>query len=183
MMKYLIAFLFGFAYLIYKPSSRSHLKISKNHKFVKPKKFKPKLNQTREVLELLILSLSAGMTVPRAISKVSQYSKTLLATELNTATQNHVFGGSFEQELVRIGQIDTYWRLITSQLQLSFEQGARILENLIELDEFFIDLERSQIMRKVRSAGVRSVLPLGICFLPAFLVVVVIPLVASIIQF
>jgi pilus assembly protein TadC len=92
-------------------------------------------------------------------------------------------GGSFEKEFLELAKQDRYWKLLVGQLKQSWDQGAMILDNLIDLSYFLLDIERSQTMQKVRSAGVKSVLPLGICFLPAFILVVVIPLVVSFINF
>jgi pilus assembly protein TadC len=141
------------------------------------------ISETRAVIDLLILTISAGMTIPSAISMISQTSKTYLAAQLNQALLSQNMGGSFEKEFLDLANQDRYWKLLIGQLKQSWDQGAMILDNLIDLSYFLLDIERSQTMQKVRSAGVKSVLPLGICFLPAFILVVVIPLVVSFINF
>lgn len=179
----LTACLLGLALYLSKPLPKVAGKQSK--KIQKEKKHPNSKNiaDTRDVVELLILTIASGMTIPKAISTTADNSESELASKLGLAIKSHNLGGSLEQELLKIAQLDRYWRLIIRQLQQSWEQGSTILENLIELNEYFIDLERAQILKKVRSAGVRSVLPLGACFLPAFMLVVVVPLVASLVNF
>ncbi len=153
-----------------------------NRKLFK-KEEKLNVQEIREVVELLSLALYSGMTVPMAIRNLNQFCESNLAKQLLSAVNSQSLGANLNQELQVISAKNKYWKLITSQLQISWEQGASITDNLIELNEFFIDLERAQILKKVKSAGVRSVIPLGLCFLPAFMLVVVIPLIAGLIQF
>lgn len=171
------------AYYLHKPLPRFSLHKSQQ-KRIKPKSFsKPPIEKTREVSELLILSLSAGMTVPAAIGLVSCQSDSELAKALNQAFQNHMFGANLTDELNELFSRDQYWKLLIRLLQQSWEQGATILENLTELNEYLLELERATVLRKVKRAGVLSVLPLGLCFLPAFGLVAVLPLVASLFNF
>lgn len=140
---------------------------------------KPNFETTREVIEILILCLSSGMTVPAAVRIVSVESNTQLAKQLGLAFQNHQFGANLSAEFEQIAAQDQYWKFLVRLLQQSWQQGATILENLTELNDYLLELERAMVLRKVKRAGVMSVLPLGICFLPAFGLVVVLPLVAS----
>ncbi len=139
------------------------------------------IHETREVVDLLVLNISAGMTVPKALSKTAEHCDHELAEQLGKVIRSHNLGANVEKELNQISNQDRYWKLVVNLLRQSWERGAKILENLIELSEFLVDLEKSATLQKVRSAGVRSVLPLGLCFLPAFILVVVIPLVAGLI--
>lgn len=153
-----------------------------NRNWIK-KEEKVNTQEIREVVELLSLALCSGMTVPMAIRNINKNCNSDLAKQLLVAVNSQSSGANLNKEFQEISAKNKYWKLITSQLQISWEQGARITDNLIELNEFFIDLERAQILKKVKSAGVRSVIPLGVCFLPAFMLVVVIPLIAGLVQF
>ena len=150
-------------------------------KFKRTKKLSHPISETREVVDFLVLTISAGMTVPSAIHKTAQLCEYELASQLGQVVRGHNLGASVESELIQIANQDRYWRLVVNQLRQSWERGATILENLSELSEFLVDLEKSATLQKVRSAGVRSVLPLGLCFLPAFILVVVIPLIAGLV--
>lgn len=141
----------------------------------------PKVAETRATVDLLVLTISSGMTIPSAITTTSEICKFEFASKLGNAIKNQMLGGDFSTEMTELANRDRYWKLVGNQLKQSWDHGSMIMENLVDLSEYLVDLERSQTMQKVRSAGVRSVLPLGLCFLPAFLLVVVVPLIASLI--
>ena len=183
MMELITAVLISTAYFLRKPIPKYKKALNKPKSSKSKKALKVNLTQTREAVEILILTLSSGMTIPRSVQVASNYSNSPLIQKLQIAFKNHSLGANLETELKGISDLDKYWKLVTVQLQLSWEQGARILDNLSELDEFLIDLERSQILKKVKSAAVKSVIPLGLCFLPAFMLVVVVPLIAGLIKF
>jgi pilus assembly protein TadC len=182
---FLVSSLIGVSVYFSKPLSQ----IGRLHGTSKKKKSrieKPKaksLSETREVVNFLILNISAGMTIPKAIATTTKLSDTELSRYLGKAIRSHSLGSSIDQELIQLEQLDRFWKLLIRQLRQSWEHGATIQENLVELSDYLIDLEQAQILKKVRSAGVKSVLPLGLCFLPAFMLVVVVPLIAGLINF
>jgi pilus assembly protein TadC len=139
------------------------------------------ISQTRAIVDLLVLTISAGMTIPQAIKSTAEICEYDFAKLLNNAVKHHLLGGNLSSALNNLAAEDRYWKLTINQLKQSWDHGSMILENLSELSSYLLDLEKSQTMKKVKSAGVRSVLPLGLCFLPAFILVVVVPLVASLI--
>jgi pilus assembly protein TadC len=178
-----VAILSAISFYFRKPLPRIGKVNSQNPKSKRKQTKVHSISETRAVIDLLILTISAGMTIPSAINTISLNSKTNLAAQLNQALLSQNMGGSFEKEFLELAKQDRYWKLLVGQLKQSWDQGAMILDNLIDLSYFLLDIERAQTMQKVRSAGVKSVLPLGICFLPAFILVVVIPLVVSFINF
>ena len=183
MQEVIVAISIGLAIYLRKPIPiyRSKKRLQQNSRVKKTEK--QNLALTREAVEVLILTLAAGMNVPQSINTLATHSQSPFATELSAAVKSHALGANLIGEFEQVGNKDRYWKLITSQLQLSWAQGAKILDNLTELNDFLIDLHRAQILRKVRSAGVKSVIPLGICFLPAFMLLVVVPLLSGLIHF
>ncbi len=141
------------------------------------------IDKTRAVSELIVLALAAGMTVPAAIALVAKESDSDFAKELGLVFKNHQLGGNLSYELNQLASLDKYWSLVVKLLQQSWQRGSTILENLTELNDYLVELERSNVLRKVKRAGVLSVLPLGFCFLPAFGLVVVLPLIGSLFSF
>lgn len=148
----------------------------------KAAKYKVSIQDTRQYIELLILALTSGMTTPTAIKQSCLISDSHFAQELSKAVKAYELGANFEVELQDVGAKDKYWKFVTNLLRQSWEQGSAITENLTELNAYLVDLERAQILKKVRSAAVKSVIPLGVCFLPAFIAVVVVPIVAGLSQ-
>ena len=183
MLDILAATCLALAFYLRKPLPRlAHSKI-RTQKTNKQAALKEDLANTREVTELLILSLSSGMTVPQAINTVAMESETLLADQLGRVFRNYQLGADLAIELNEIASKNQHWKFIARLLEQSWQQGATILENLAELNDYLLELERTTILRKVKRAGVMSVLPLGFCFLPAFGLLVVIPMIGSLITF
>lgn len=183
MSEFIAAISISLAYYLTKPLPKIEISRFRKQSTKKEKLAAPRLENTREVVELLILSLSSGMTIPAAVRTVATESNCYLASELGKAFQNHQFGADLADELSPIAIQNQYWKLLVRLLQQSWQQGATILENLTELNDYLLELERATVLRKVKRAGVMSVLPLGFCFLPAFGLVVVLPLVASLLEF
>lgn len=179
----LIALTIAFAIYLRFPfkSHTKKLQRKESKKFGKVKEENHPIRETREVVDLLVLTISTGMTIPNAITKTNLLCSHELANQLGNVIKSHNLGASVDAELIKVANIDRYWKLVVNQLRQSWERGATVLENLSELSDFLVDLEKSVTLQKVRSAGVRSVLPLGLCFLPAFILVVVIPLVAGLV--
>ena len=179
MLEIITAICLALAYYLRKPLPRFANRKIKTQKTQMQTEPKENLASTREVTELLILALSAGMTVPQAINTVSMESEALLANELGKVFRNYQLGADLTFELNELAIKNQHWKFIASLLVQSWQQGATILENLAELNDYLLELERATILRKVKRAGVMSVLPLGFCFLPAFGLLVVFPMIGS----
>jgi Flp pilus assembly protein TadB len=64
-------------------------------------------------------------------------------------------------------------------LRRSAESGAPVVEALDRLAEDLREVGRTEIEARVRQVEVRTAVPLGVCLLPAFLLLGVVPLVAG----
>ena len=64
-------------------------------------------------------------------------------------------------------------------LRRSAESGAPVVEALDRLSEDLRESRRSEVEARVRQVEVRTAAPLGVCLLPAFLLLGVVPLVAG----
>lgn len=179
MLEIIAAICLALAYYLRKPLPRFTIRKIKTQKTQKQTELKENLASTREVTELLILALSAGMTVPQAMNTSAMESKALLANELGKVFRNYQLGADLAIELNELAIKNQHWKFIARLLEQSWQQGATILENLAELNDYLLELERATILRKVKRAGVMSVLPLGFCFLPAFGLLVVFPMIGS----
>lgn len=146
----------------------------------------PRLRRRRERLEatlphgvdLLAACLAAGQEPGRALEEVARALDGPLAQELAVV--------SFR---LRLG-VDpvTVWRSVARHPQLgalgrcvarAVDSGASVSEAMSRLAEDMRRDARARVEAKARSVGVRAALPLGVCMLPAFVLVGVVPLVAS----
>lgn len=131
-----------------------------------------------QALELLSACLAAGMPLRQA-----------------TAAVGHSFDGPVGEDLGQVvslvnlglGDVEAWstlrsspqWRATVVDLARSVDAGTRLVEVLLHHARDARNLRRTAIEVRAKGVGVRSVLPLMVCFLPAFLLVGVVPTVAS----
>ena len=71
---------------------------------------------------------------------------------------------------------------IARSIQRSADSGAPLADLLLRAADELRSQRRSSLEAAARSVGVKAVGPLGACFLPAFMLLAVVPLVASLIE-
>ena len=136
------------------------------------------LLESPQALELLAACLGAGMPVRVA-----------------TAAIVAAFDGPVSEDLGRVNALTALgsaeadaWRSLGDHPQLgaaardlarSVESGTRLAECLRQHAEAAREHRRAALQVRARSVGVRSVLPLMVCFIPSFLLLGVVPTVAS----
>jgi pilus assembly protein TadC len=64
----------------------------------------------------------------------------------------------------------------------SHASGAPVTEAIERLAEELADRARADVEDRARAVGVRAAVPLGLCFLPAFLLLGIVPLVAGLVS-
>lgn len=131
-----------------------------------------------QALDLLASCLAAGLPVRAALRAVAE-------------VFDGPLGGDLDQvlRLTELGHDDAAaWRTLADHEQLgaaaldlarSVETGAMLVESLLLHAEIARDQRCGQVEAAARRVGVRSVLPLMLCFLPSFLLLGIVPTVAS----
>lgn len=133
-----------------------------------------------EVCDLLSVCLDAGLPLRRACAVVAAAMPGPVAEDLGRVTAL-VAAGAHEPDAWRSLAEAEPWRRLVIDLARSVESGsavATVLHHHAEDARVAAELTREV---RARTAGVRSVLPLMLCFLPAFFLVGVVPLVASLV--
>lgn len=128
--------------------------------------------------ELLAACLRAGRPPDRAVEVVSHAIDGPLGAEL-----------AFVAETLRLGaDADVAWSRFLNEPGLerfgrsmvrAWRGGAPLADILDRLADDARRACRTDADRRARAVGVKAALPLGVCFLPAFLLIGVIPLVAA----
>ncbi len=146
----------------------------------------PRVRRRREQLEdglphavdLLSACLSAGQEPGRALGHVAEVLDGALAEELGAIAFR-----------LRLGADPTsVWRSVSAHPQLgplgrcvvrAVDSGASVSEAMHRLAEDLRRESRARVESRARAVGVKAAVPLGVCMLPAFVLVGVVPLVAS----
>lgn len=138
--------------------------------------------QLPEVLGLLVSALSAGAPTRVAVAEVAAVSPAESRALLETVG-SHLRVGRSEQEAWQQVADDVVlapvWGRPARDLARNATSGSAVIAVLqVHAQEARAEL-RSQVEKQARTVGIRSVLPLMTCFLPAFVLVGVVPIIAG----
>ncbi len=136
------------------------------------------VRDTPLMLDLLAACLAAGLPSRAACRTVAAAFDSPLSADLNRVVA-----------LTELGASDAdAWRSLMDHPQLApaaadlarcLESGTRLAETLRSHAAGARDRQREAAMVRARAVGVRSVLPMMTCFIPAFILLGVLPTVAS----
>ena len=129
-------------------------------------------------MDLLSACLAAGQAPGPAVEQVAAADDGPLGEELAAVTTR-----------LRLGADPvTVWRELADHPQLgrlgrcvarAVDSGASVAEAMTRLAEDLRRDARARVEGRARAVGVKAALPLGLCMLPAFVLVGVVPLVAG----
>lgn len=133
-----------------------------------------------QVCDLLACCLEAGLPLRRAVEVVAGACRGPVAEDLGRLI-----------DLVRVGEPEAAaWRALAAQpvwqrlavdLARSVESGSEVADAVRHHAELARQDTQQEQETRARAAGVRSVLPLTVCFLPAFFLIGVVPIVAGLV--
>jgi Flp pilus assembly protein TadB len=132
-----------------------------------------------DAVDLLAACLAVGRAPLDALAAVAEAVDEPLAGELRTVVIRLDLGADpvvvWSDVAVRPGPLGALGRTVARSL----ETGAPIADGLGQLADDLRRRRRCVADRRARSVGVRAAAPLGLCFLPAFVLVGIVPSVIS----
>jgi pilus assembly protein TadC len=137
-----------------------------------------KLRELPEALDLLNVCLRAGQPLRIATVTVSSAMGAPISSLLDSVSHGISVGMSDERAWGALSS-DPVLGVVAGDIARSATWGTSITDVLSQHSR---DLRRAGIQKQVKaakSAGVKSVLPLGLCYLPAFVLLGVVPVIAA----
>jgi pilus assembly protein TadC len=134
-----------------------------------------------QALEIIRLGISSGMTIGDVLEYTQKHTTQTASQELELGLNQFRMGFPLSRGLEEIAIANPGWRSISDALITSLHSGSPIADQLADVEfvlQSSIDTEK---LKRIKSVAVKSVLPLGMCFLPAFMLLAVIPIVAGLI--
>lgn len=129
-------------------------------------------------LDVFACCLRAGAPLDAALATTAEAVNSTLAERLRRAARGLRLGATTGEALSELDGVPAAER-ITAAIDRSVDTGAMLADGLTLLaEELRVEAEQSALARAHR-AGVWMVLPLCLCFLPAFIVAGLIPVVIS----
>jgi len=129
--------------------------------------------------DLLAACLAAGLPLRRAVDVVADAMGGPVADDLRQVTALVATGEPEATAWRGLAGSSPPWRRLAVDLARSVESGTAVVGTLHEHARLTREAAEAVQERRARTAGVRSVLPLMVCFLPAFFLVGVVPIVAG----
>ena len=130
------------------------------------------------VVDLMTAALAAGSAPTTALAVVAEVVDPVMGEELRSWTTRSALGADPVTVWSSMARHPQLGRLGTT-LHRSAESGAPVAEALQRLAEDLRARRRAAVEERVRQVEVRAAVPLGVCLLPAFVLVGVVPLVAG----
>jgi len=134
-----------------------------------------------QALGIIQLGISSGMTISDALQYAQKHSSNAASHELEQVLNQFRMGFPLSRGLEEMAIVNPGWRAVSDALVTSLQSGSPISDKLTDVEfvlQSSIDTEK---LKRIKSVAVKSVLPLGLCFLPAFILLAVIPIVAGLI--
>ena len=130
-------------------------------------------------LEIIQLGLSSGMTIGDALEHSQKHSPSAAAQELECGLNQFRIGLPLARGLEQIAIDNPGWRSISDTLITSLNSGSPVADQLADVAFIMQSSIDTEKLKRIKSVAVKSVLPLGLCFLPAFILLAVIPVIAG----
>jgi pilus assembly protein TadC len=189
-MKILAIFLIGIATYIWFPLPRrkaatQRVDVEQIESNFEPAELEFKSASRLEILrtlEIIQLGVSSGMTISDALEYAQKNSPLPVAQELERGLKQFRIGYPLACGLNEIALENSHWRLISDTLITSLNTGNSIANQLVDVAFILQSAIDTEKLKRIKAVAVKSVLPLGLCFLPAFILLAVVPVVAGMIR-
>jgi hypothetical protein len=137
--------------------------------------------QVAHMASTVSLCLSAGVS-PVAMWTVISRSNDPQAARVAAIVIREIEAGAHIPTVYRnLAEQEPRLRPLLALLANAYESGVSVAAGIAGLATKMLIREHDVIVQNVRTIGVKATLPLGGCFLPAFIVLAVVPLAASLI--
>lgn len=141
------------------------------------------VDELPEVVDLLALAVSTGLTVPLAVGVVAERGVGRIAASLGrsveAATQGGVLSDALDAVVVELGdEVRPLVRVLTGALR----DGTEVVPALDRLAGEVRVQRRRAAEERARRLPVQLLFPLVVCVLPAFALLTVVPLLAGALQ-
>ena len=148
-------------------------------------KTEPKVASSTEILkalEILRLGIGSGMTISDAFQFAQMHSPRAASLELDQGWNQFRLGFPLSHGLANMAAANPGWQAISDTLTTSLQAGSPIADQLADVEFVLQSAIDTEKLKRIKSVAVKSVLPLGLCFLPAFILLAVVPIIAELIS-
>lgn len=140
------------------------------------------LDELPELIDVVALGLSAGMSFDAALGVYCEHYRTSLSAHMGEAMRSWQLGVKSRQEALRQLaaqiQVDAFSAFVGTVTE-SLAFGAPLVETLVEQAEAVREARRADQEEAIEKTPVKMLIPTGVLTLPAMLIAILGPLFAS----
>lgn len=131
------------------------------------------------VVERLAICIAAGLSIPDSLRHAATSRQTPATRQIESALQLYDLGQDLPSVIQGIAVQNSQWTPVVAVLNAGYLHGAPTVGAFDAILEHLYAAGHHKLLTKIRRVSVQSVIPLGCCFLPAFIILTVVPIVAS----
>ncbi|WP_051197023.1 type II secretion system F family protein [Jonesia quinghaiensis] len=128
------------------------------------------------VIDLLITLLTSGHSLPSALTCIGEELKGVEGVALSQVATALIQGASWDEAWV---VAPPRFLFLRDALRHGWHQGASVTSSLAATREQILHQGKDQAQASAQALGVNIALPVGLCYLPAFVLVGVVPTLVS----
>lgn len=137
------------------------------------------ISQCAQLTATMAVCGSAGVTTSAMWRIISESQNSAIANVGREVSLKLASGQDLASAYARVTEMHSPLKPALALHLAAHESGASIFGALTQLTSDMLARENDEVTARVRALGVKATLPLGGCFLPAFLLVAVVPMAAS----
>lgn len=137
--------------------------------------------QAPQVADMLAACAAAGVPLPRALSVVADAADAPIRNLLASAAARTALGADPEEAWLPMAE-ESATAPIARAILRATSTGSAVAASLADAADELRAAARSSVEQQAQAVAVKTVGPLGVCFLPAFVLIGVVPLVAALLD-
>ncbi|OZG53832.1 type II secretion protein F [Alloscardovia macacae] len=131
------------------------------------------------ILEMLEVTLAKGVSLPRALSVLGSVLKSAEGECLCDVAERLSFGTSWDSAWKDARAESDLLGIVHDVLEPAYKRGASPTLRIENAIEQLQDIENYALSSATHELSVRILMPLGLCFLPGFVALTVVPLLSA----
>jgi len=133
-------------------------------------------------IDRFALCMSAGLGVSESLDRSSSVGPDSLQHDIESVVTAMRLGQTVDGALLSLAESQPQLSAFADIVSRSHRSGAPLAESVDSLNDFTRQAITSDATRRIRSVGVKAVLPLGLCFLPAFVLLAIVPVIVGLVK-
>ena len=130
-------------------------------------------------LDYLHMCLESGLSISDSLIRIEANLGGRLAIDVNRINELYRLGAPINEAVELVALEHSTWQRLSEIVTRSYHTGASVKESVRVISNYLRATGETQALSRIRALAVKCTLPLGLCFLPAFVFLAIVPVIAS----